>query len=101
MTSRTATLRTLSNVGEEPLLEAKVASGLALRSADTIDISASTIVNSGDSIKIVSTNNVTDGTQYSGFTYNKVTRAFTIVTGAADSTISGDEIRVEFRKIST
>jgi len=99
MTNRTATLRTLSNVGEEPLMEAKVAAGLGLTSADTIDISASTIVNSADTIKIVSVNNITDGTTYSTFTYSASTRYFTMA-GVADATLSADEIRVEFRKIA-
>jgi hypothetical protein len=99
MTNRTPTIRVLSNVGEEVLMEAKVASGSALTSADTIDISGSSVVNSGDSIKIVSVNNITDGTQYSTFTYSKSLRKFTMA-GVLDATLSGDEIRVEFRKVA-
>ena len=102
MTNITPTLKPLANVGEDMLWEAKVPVDTIASSADTIDISTCSAVQSGDELKIVSATSTTQGvslTQY--VTYTKATRKFAIDGGVAgtnvDSTISSDEIRIEFR----
>ena len=99
MTNHTPTIRVLSNVGEEILMEAKIASTVGTNSADTIDISSRPEIQSGDTIKIISVNNITDGAMYSTFTYSASTRKFTMA-GVADATLTASEIRIEFKKIS-
>jgi len=105
MTNLTATLKTVTNVGEDMLIEAKILADLIASSADTIDCSASTVVASAEEIKIVSATSMNTGKSLTPYvTWTASTRKFAFDGGVSstnvDSAISSDEIRIEFRRES-
>jgi hypothetical protein len=106
MTNITPTIIVLDNSGQEMLIEAKVAGGsLLVSSADTVDCSGASMIQSADNVKIVSVTAEQSGrslTQY--VTWTKSTRKFAFDGGVAGTNIdttlraaSADEVRIEFR----
>lgn len=100
MTAITPTLTMISNVGESMVWEAKVPVNTIASSADTISISACSAIASGDTIKLISATNVTDGNSIlQDIAYTKALRTFAVSRNNVDSAISSDEIRIEFKTI--
>ena len=101
MTNHTATLRQLTNVGEDAIWEAKVATDL-IASGDTIDISSCSALVTGNGVSVVYAQNITDGTVLTndmpaGGVASQL--KFTVATGRftiQGTKNSSDEVRVGF-----
>jgi len=96
MTEATSiTVRQLSNVGQDMLWEIKATA----TDGETITIPSTVPVNTTSKIKIVSANNITDGTTFDGalsVTYDDANKQFTFnESGASD-----EEVRIEFRIVN-
>jgi len=88
------TLRQLSNVGDDQLWEIKATA----TDGETITVPTGRAVTATSKVKIVSANNITDGTTFDGalsVTYDDANRQFTYnESGASD-----EEVRIEFRVV--